>query len=43
MMCSFTTAGSEKFKLCLKAVGMNPGWGHFRYATYITYIKIKLS
>lgn len=23
--------GSNKATLCLKAVGINPGWGHFRY------------
>lgn len=22
--------GSSKLTLCLKAIGMNPGWGHFR-------------
>lgn len=24
--------GSNKATLCLKAVGFNPGWGHFRYS-----------
>lgn len=23
--------GSNKATLCLKAIGLNPGWGHFRY------------
>lgn len=31
--------GSNKATLCLKAIGLNPGWGHFRYLVMLYTIK----
>lgn len=30
--------GSNKATLCLKAIGLNPGWGHFRFVCCVVLV-----
>lgn len=34
--------GSNKATLCLKAVSLNPGWGHIRYIKYFVFKILKI-